>query len=83
MNELFLQELNAITNYANSSNTDLTEQTVRDMLTNLLNMRQIQLYGNRCHPCENATAEEVKEDDEDDDEDDSFKDDIYDISYAR
>lgn len=50
MNDLFLQELNAITNYANNSNTDLTEQTVRDMLTNLLNMRQVQLYGNRCCP---------------------------------
>lgn len=50
MNELFLQELNAITNYANNSNTDLTEKTVRDMLTNLLNMERTQLYGTRCHP---------------------------------
>ena len=59
MNELFLQELNAITNYANSSNTDSTEQIVRDMLTNLLNMRQVQLYGNRCHPCESEDANET------------------------
>lgn len=50
MNELFLQELNAITNYANSSNTDLTEKVVRDMLTNLLNMDKYQLYGDRCCP---------------------------------
>lgn len=50
MDELFLQELNAITNYANNSNTDLTEKTVREMLTNLLNMEYSQLYGTRCHP---------------------------------
>jgi hypothetical protein len=50
MDELFLQELNAITNYANSSNTNFTEETVREMLTNLLNMEKYQLYGNRCCP---------------------------------
>ena len=52
LNELFLQELNAITNYANSSNTSLTEEIVREMLTNLLNMENRQLYGNRCCPFE-------------------------------
>ena len=60
MNELFLQELNAITNYANSSNTDLTEKVVREMLTNLLNMDKYALYGNRCHP----KFEECEEDKE-------------------
>lgn len=50
MNELFLQELNAITNYANSSNANFTEETVREMLTNLLNMERSKLYGNRCCP---------------------------------
>ena len=53
MNELFLQELNAITNYANSSNTDFTEEVVKEMLTNLLNMEKSQLYGNRCCPFTN------------------------------
>jgi len=57
MNELFLQELNAITNYANNSNTDLTEKAVREMLTNLLTMRWDQLYGNRCHSCECCVAD--------------------------
>lgn len=47
---MFLQELNAITNYANSSNTNFTEETVKEMLTNLLNMEKAQLYGNRCCP---------------------------------
>jgi len=64
MNELFLQELNAITNYANNSNTDFTEKVVREMLTNLLNMESSQLYGNRCCPLnidENVT--EAKGDD--------------------
>lgn len=60
MNELFLQELNAITNYANNSNTDLTEKVVKEMLTNLLNMRWDQLYGNRCHPFADAKADEDK-----------------------
>ena len=50
MNKMFLQELNAITNYANSSNTDFTEETVREMLKNLLNMDGPQLYGDRCCP---------------------------------
>jgi len=59
MNELFLQELNAITNYANTSNTDLTEQVVRDTLTNLLNMRQDQLYGNRCRPVVNDEGDSI------------------------
>ncbi len=60
MNELFLQELNAITNYANSSNTDITEKVVREMLTNLLNMKRPELYGNRCCPydeCEEDKSE--------------------------
>jgi hypothetical protein len=60
MDELFLQELNAITNYANNSNTDFTEKVVRDMLTNLLNMKRSQLYGNRCHPFADAEADEDK-----------------------
>jgi hypothetical protein len=58
MNELFLQELNAITNYANSSNTDVTEKVVREMLTNLLNMDKYALYGNRCCPM----VEDIEED---------------------
>ena len=60
MDELFLQELNAITAYANSSNTDLTEKVVREMLTNLLNMERPELYGNRCFPyasCEEDRSE--------------------------
>lgn len=60
MDKLFLQELNAITDYANSSNTDLTEKVVREMLTNLLDMEWHQLYGNRC--CPFASREEVDED---------------------
>lgn len=52
MDELFLQELNAITNYANNSDTNFTEEVVREMLTNLLNMEKYQLYGNRCCPAE-------------------------------
>ena len=59
MDELFLQELNAITNYANNSNTDFTEKVVREMLTNLLNMKRSQLYGNRCCPfVDNGVGEE-------------------------
>lgn len=50
MNELFLQELNAITNYANSSNTLYTQYFVREMLENLLKMKCEDLYGNRVHP---------------------------------
>ena len=64
MNELFLQELNAITNYANNSNTDFTEQVVRDMLSNLLNMRWDQLYGNRCCPCAENATEDIKDEKE-------------------
>lgn len=62
MRELFLQELNAITNYANSSNTDLTDETVKEMLTNLLNMKINQLYGDRIHPFETDEACETKQD---------------------
>ena len=36
--DYFLDELNAITNYANSSNTAHTETIVREMLSKLLNM---------------------------------------------
>ena len=61
MDELFLQELNAITNYANSSNTNFTEEVVREMLTTLLNMERYQLYGNRCCPFGNDMPKEVKE----------------------
>ena len=61
MNELFLQELNAITNYANSSNTDFTEKVVREMLTTLLNMDKYALYGNRCCPYTDNECEEDKE----------------------
>lgn len=60
MNELFLQELNAITNYANNSNTDLTEKVVREMLTNLLNMKRPQLYGSRCCPFAENGVDESK-----------------------
>lgn len=58
MNELFLQELNAITNYANSSNTDFTEIIVREMLKNLLLFRNDELYGNRCRPERNEVKSE-------------------------
>lgn len=58
MNEMFLQELNAITDYANSSNTNFTEEIVKEMLTNLLQMKRTQLYGNRC--CPFAECEEIK-----------------------
>jgi len=58
MNELFLQELNAITNYANSSNTNKTEKVVREMLEQLLNMEYRELYGNRCCPCEEVNENE-------------------------
>jgi len=61
MRELFLQELNAITNYANSSNTDLTDETVKEMLTNLLNMENHQLYGNRNCPLGVEDACETKQ----------------------
>lgn len=64
MDEMFLQELNAITNYANSSNTFVTEEVVRKMLTNLLNMSIYELYGNRCCPFASLEPEknnEVKE----------------------
>ena len=57
MDELFLQELNAITNYANSSNTDKTEKVVREMLEQLLNMKYTELYGNRCRPFEEGVNE--------------------------
>ncbi len=60
MNELFLQELNAITNYANNSNTNFTEELVREMLTNLLNMERYQLYGNRPRPAECCEKNQTK-----------------------
>ena len=41
--DYFLKELNAITNYANSSDTVYTESNVRDMLSRLLNMNISQL----------------------------------------
>lgn len=50
MEEVFLQELNAITAYANNSNTDHTESNVRKMLKDLLDMSNLDLYGNRSHP---------------------------------
>jgi len=59
MYEVFLQELNAITNYANNSNTIFTEEIVREMLTNLLNMEKYQLYGNRCYPFESDEKKKV------------------------
>ena len=59
MDEMFLQELNAITNYANNSNTKFTEETVIKMLTNLLNMSNYELYENRC--CPFAGVEENEE----------------------
>ncbi len=62
MDEMFLQELNAITNYANSSNTNFTEEVVREMLTNLLHMEKYQLYGNRCYPFENDVQKKLKKD---------------------
>ena len=62
MNEynLFLQELNAITNYANSSNTTSTEQTVRNMLTSLLTMKIYDLYGDRTHCIEGVEVEKAE-----------------------
>ena len=50
MNELFLQELNAITAYANNSNTVNTELLVRRMLGILLEMKDFELYGTRTCP---------------------------------
>lgn len=41
--DYFLKELNAITDYANSSNTVYTHSNVRDMLNRLLNMNLSQL----------------------------------------
>ncbi len=41
--DYFLKELNAITNYANNSNTVYTESNVRDMLNRLLTMNLSQL----------------------------------------
>lgn len=61
MNEMFLQELNAITNYANSSNTNFTEGIVREMLKNLLNMEEYQLYGSRKYPFGEVELKNVKE----------------------
>lgn len=61
MRELFLQELNAITNYANSSNTNLSGEIVKEMLTNLLNMENYQLYGDRTCPFEANEACETKQ----------------------
>lgn len=47
MNELFLQELNAITAYANSSNTNYTTSIVKEMLKKLLEMNYDDLLGSR------------------------------------
>ncbi|MBR3208801.1 MAG: hypothetical protein IKF82_00890 [Bacilli bacterium] len=63
MDEMFLQELNAITNYANSSNTNFTEEIVREMLTNLVHMERWQLYGTRCCPFDDMDKQ-VKKDKE-------------------
>jgi hypothetical protein len=62
MDEMFLQELNAITNYANNSNTKFTEETVIKMLMNLLNMSNYELYGNRCCPFANEPEKENNND---------------------
>ena len=41
--DYFLKELNAITDYANNSNTVYTESIVREMLSKLLSMNIVQL----------------------------------------
>jgi len=56
MEEVFLQELNAIVAYANNSNTKYTETNVRKMLKDLLDMTEPELYGNRIYP---YSADEV------------------------
>lgn len=56
MNQYFLQELNAITNYANNSDTIGTERFVREMLKSLLAMSNNQLSGNRVCECNDKCA---------------------------
>ena len=60
--ELFLQELNAITNYANSSNTDYTPHFVKKMLDALLHSTISELSGTRC--CFYSGSETCKEKEE-------------------
>ena len=48
----FLDELNAITNYANSSNTAHTETIVREMLSKLLSMSFDELTNHEFKTCE-------------------------------
>lgn len=64
MDEYFLQELNAITAYANNSNTLTTEENVRAMLTKLLKMKPHELYGDRPYPfcIGEANTEELEND---------------------